>query len=275
MYKKQVWREKPKPITSRKSLLEVNDLDRLILLELTYDEITSLIINKNIQKIIDDDQFWCHWLDKQGIMLKKDKSIKECKYFAKNLSHYNNDLKEYHLNALINNDLISIKLLYSNNLVSPDDYLNYTHDNTQYLTHSLTIAVLNNHYLLTKYLLPFFNGKYLSEVLKDGVKNNADIRILTALMIAGASMSSPLLGQEVMNNNIDLVKFIMNNYNIPKHHFKTYLADALENEQEEMLNILLSSSSNTMPLDFKLYYKKLQNKNIEHLKPLILRYLSL
>lgn len=248
----------------RNSFLEVNDLDRLILLELTYDEIITLIINKNIQTIIDDDYFWCAWLDKHNINVSSN-----CKFLAKNISLHQFNFEQYHLTALENNDLNSVKLLYANKLASPDDLLIYDNE----YQHPLIISVTNGYYELTKYLLTFKPDA--TKALDIAVKNKINVNIVKLLLYAGAKFTTRLMNYAVEHNNVEFIAEVLKMYNIQKPLFKTLLATALEQENTEILITLLSSSSNTMPYDFKMYYKKLTNKNIEHLRPLILRFLSL
>jgi hypothetical protein len=271
---KPVWRVKntnePK---SRESFVEVNDLDILVLLELTYDEIISLIINKNIQSIIEDDHFWCLWLQKHNLNVNKN-----CKFFAKNISQHHFDLKEYHLSALENNDLNSVKLLYTNKLCSPSDLLciHYYVGGGCIEEHPLIISVTNEFYALTKYLLTFKpDVKILTKALDTAVKYNINANILSLLLHDGAGVTQTLLTYGIEHNNVDFIRLFFNLANIEKPLFKSLLGAALEKKYEEILVILLSSSSNTMPYEFKNYFKNLKNKDIAHMKPLILRYLSL
>lgn len=59
----------------------MNDVYHLILLELDYEDLKQLMVNKQFSKILNDDYFWCLWLKKHDYQVST-----HCKYIATHIN---------------------------------------------------------------------------------------------------------------------------------------------------------------------------------------------
>ena len=181
MRKKQVWRIKEKP--SRSTFLELNDVDRLVLLELSYEEINKLIINKKIQTILDDNEFWCLWLRKN----KNISATEECKSIAK---HLQISIEDDYLTALQEGNLKVIKALYNTGLYDVNSMVcigfkdedDDEGDDCLY-EFPLIIAVEHEQLAMIEFLLSFDIEQYiLDNALIRAIYQNVNYRIIQALV---------------------------------------------------------------------------------------------
>jgi len=232
--------------TSRRSFLEINDLDTLVLLELSYEEIQSLVINKHIQAILNNN-FWCLWLNKKHINANKN-----CKHIAK---HMTPDMNVNYLTALQNDDVIMIKMLYDNHLYEPNEpvcmgYEEYEYDeeptNECVYEDPLMIAIDNDHVALTQYLLTFpIDQDVLDSALFSIINQyHSNYKFVQVLVDAGAIPTSPGYDTAVYKNNVESVRILLKNFKIKKSKLKKLLKIAFDNKYKDMVNVLLQSSSN-------------------------------
>ena len=74
---RMVWQKKLPP--AKYQFTPIDDVNRLILLHLSLEDVKNSTINKSFYKIVSDPQFWCDWLSLHYNSTEKE----DCEFLAK------------------------------------------------------------------------------------------------------------------------------------------------------------------------------------------------
>ena len=259
---KKVWQIKPvTPKPGRTSFLQHNDLDRLIMKELSIHELNSLVVNHKIQTILDDNIFWCQWLQQHHHIIVQ----KDCKEIANKLR--DQDMEVNYFEALQHGDVNVVKALYDNHLFDPQDLVftgEYREDEYDYdsddddddgreLVAPIIIAVDNGRPEMAEYLLTFKPDiHYINAALTCALYQGIGASIIKILLkTKGLNPGRYEISEVVKRNDLTVMKLLLDQYTFKKPLFDYLLKTAVDRELWDMVMLFVRYKHSPIPEEIK------------------------
>ena len=198
------------------SLTGIKEMDDEILLGLDLKELFDIAtVNKLVRNTINNDTFWCHWLNRHYNIDARS----NCKNMSKLMKSGKNMEGIYHI-ALNQGYLPLVSYLLSNKLVSPFKY--NLEGNKDWGHHPLAIAAGTGQLDMIKLLLLYFN--------------NITIDYTNSIYTA--------LDNSVFTNQIEIVQYLLDHLEYDNYTLSDILSGALKKGNIDIINILIQAGAN-------------------------------